>query len=88
MEESLGGSHPTTSGTKEGGLHVKLEKGGLTELETPVPDRPKSAVEDMVRVLRDGTPPHVPGEEGMCSVRLMEHIYAAAGVGPQAKERS
>ena len=85
---TLGSTSSFGTGGAEGGLRVKLEKGGLTELQTPVPDWPKSAVEDMVRVLRDGTPPHVPGEEGMRSVRLMEQVYAAASVGPQAKERS
>ena len=37
----------------------------------------------MVNAVRDGATPHVPGEEGMRSVRLMDEIYAAAGTGPQ-----
>ena len=67
-------------GGGEGDIRVEFERDARETLDTPVPDGPGSAVEDMVRVLRDGASPLVPGEEGIRCVRLAEDIYRAAGV--------
>ena len=61
-------------------VRVKFEEDGRDGLDAPIPDAPKSAVEDMVRVLRDGASPFVPGEEGVRSVRLAEEVYRVARV--------
>ena len=83
---AISGALGSASNLTGGDLRVKLEKDGGVDrnvpdsLKAPIPNWPKSAVEDMVRVLRDGAAPYVPGEEGIRPVRLMEEIYTAAGV--------
>lgn len=74
------------SGTKGSGSDISgdarfaFEENGHEDLETPVPDLPAHAAADMVRVLRKGTDPYVPGEEGIRSVRIIEEIYRKAGI--------
>ncbi|MBI4530748.1 MAG: Gfo/Idh/MocA family oxidoreductase, partial [Candidatus Latescibacteria bacterium] len=74
------GTLGSASNTTRGEFRVKFEREGRDQLSTLSPDWPKSAAEDMVRVLRDGRAPHVPGEEGIRSIRLLEAIYRGAGV--------
>jgi predicted dehydrogenase len=62
-----------------GELRVKFEDG-QTELTTPIPDWPKSAAQDMVRVLQKGDDPFLPGEEGIRSIIHLEAMYKKAGI--------
>jgi len=59
---------------------MKFGDKDKNQFKTPAPDWPKSAVEDMVRVLCDGSSPFVPGEEGIRSIQLIEAIYSKAGL--------
>lgn len=61
-------------------IQVAFEADDRTEPKTPLPDWPKSAADDMVRVLRDGAEPMIPGEEGARAIELLESVYKAAGL--------
>ena len=78
----------SVSGTKGSGsdmidgFKVKFEESDKQELETALPDLPRNAPDDMVRVLRHGMDPYMPGEEGIRSIKLMAEIYRKAGLAP------
>jgi predicted dehydrogenase len=64
------------------GIDVTFADRNRTHLETSRPDWPLSAVEDMVRSLREGRELFVDGRQGLASLHLIESIYAAAGIRP------
>ena len=59
---------------------AKFEKDGRTNINTAVPNWPRSAVEDMIHVLCNGDSPYLPGKEGIRSMQLADKIYRVAGV--------
>jgi UDP-N-acetyl-2-amino-2-deoxyglucuronate dehydrogenase len=77
---AISGTLGSGSNLPRGELQIKLAEDGRASLRTPVPAWPTSAIADMIRVLRAGASPHVPGEEGIRSVHLMEAVYRTAGV--------
>jgi UDP-N-acetyl-2-amino-2-deoxyglucuronate dehydrogenase len=77
---TISGTLGSASNLPLGELRLKFARDGRACLRTPAPDWPKSAGEDMIYVLREGTSPHVSGAEGLRSIQLMEAVYRAAGV--------
>ena len=77
---TISGTLGSASNLPLGELSLKFARDGRACLRTPAPDWPKSAGEDMIYVLREGTSPHVSGAEGLRSIQLMEAVYRAAGV--------
>ena len=80
---SVAGTLGSASNLTVGGFNgpcAKFENDGRTNINTAVPNWPRSAVEDMIHVLCKGDSPYLPGKEGIRSIQLVDQIYRVAGV--------